>query len=246
MAWLLPAGSSSQGIEGGAAKKTKHKEDDAVTTRKLVYQLEARMRAVEHMGDMKMFFPKAHPLVEAGQAQLKIYMETVKKEGAEHQRGPPEIQVFSALLSATESWLAEASCQPGLKRHRGLCNRVLAMMQHAKDASEVSLWLKECTLSPTYDSATIRLTIGVKGHVLVAKGEDAAKKIAEEQSKAFLPDAAADEDMMQRSPLELPKGAEGKLVELAGALGMIWQAWGATRKAGRAPRNQLARALQQK
>ncbi|CAK0812269.1 unnamed protein product [Prorocentrum cordatum] len=91
----------------------------------------ARLRTLEHCTITQIYLKKDHQLVETGKTQYANYLAKIQEEGSSHNRGPPESQLFGACLSDIESWLGEDSCQPSLKRYRGVADRLLNMLRHS-------------------------------------------------------------------------------------------------------------------
>ncbi|CAK0865464.1 unnamed protein product, partial [Prorocentrum cordatum] len=133
-------------------KKSKAKENDDAVSKKMVVQPEARMRAQEDFTQTQVHLPLDHPLVTACQTQHQSYLELVKKEGPQHQRGPPELQLSSRALTDIESWLSgDSLTYQSLKKYIGMPARVKSMLEigSSEDASE---WVKDFTFSQIYDT----------------------------------------------------------------------------------------------
>ncbi|CAK0839093.1 unnamed protein product, partial [Prorocentrum cordatum] len=180
-------------------KRGKSKESDDVVTQKMPVQLEARMRTQEHYA-----------------------MAQVKKDGPQHERGPPELHLFSRALGDIEGWLTEASSFE-VKKYIGLPTRVRSMLEHGKSEG-ASEWIKDSTFSPMYDVKKVRLTMSIRGHVLVATAGKHVEKLNKAQQEAWggAPTDDKYEEVLQRTPLETPAVPEGaELVELQHALSVI-------------------------
>ena len=243
MSWLMGAASEPT---GPMSKKGKTKESDDVVSKKLLVQLEARMRAQEHFTQTQIHMAADHPLVTSCQAQYQAYLELVKKEGAGHQRGPPELQLFSKALQDIENWLSgDSYADQSLKRFKGLPTRIKSMLEHgsSEDASE---WIKDFTFSQMYDTTKVRLTMSIRGHVLIAASPKNAEAFHKSQMEAWggAPTDPAFEDVLQRSPLEVPAIEKGvKAVEVQHAISMILRGWNGSKKVGRVPRGPMAKQM---
>lgn len=226
--WRLETGTQPI-VQPSAAKKGKTEESEGAAVRKLVYQLKARVRTMECTRSVQRFFMKDHPLVLRSAEVLKKYLDTVKAERPGHVRGPPQPQIFAAVLQDTEAWLREDSCPGRLKRYKGVCERLRTMMQRG-GPEEASLWLKDCSFSPTFEASAARLTVNILRHVVLAEGDDAALALAKQQADAWsgVPTDQDFEDQLQRTPLELPVLATGgKPTAVIQVLQTIWRQWGA-------------------
>jgi len=98
---------------------------------------------------------------------------------------------------------------------------------------------------PTFDSKVLRLTVCLRGHILVARNVAAAEGLNKLQADAWggAPTDEAWEKVLQRSPMELPITDTHKMVDLMAVVMQILRAWGGSRKLGRAPRGALAKGL---
>ncbi|CAK0809805.1 unnamed protein product, partial [Prorocentrum cordatum] len=201
MAWLLQHSGQQEGTtQPSGNKKSKTKESDEVITRRLAVQLEARVRTLEYAQTVQIYLPHDHLLIEDGRKVYQRYLDIVKEEGPQHERGPPELQIFGSNLSAIASWLNEGSSSPAMKKFKGVPERLLLMMSHT-DGTGASEWVKEYGFSPTYDQKKARLTLTLLGQVLVGVTAEAAEKLLKEQSEAW--GNAAAEATLQKSPLEI-------------------------------------------
>lgn len=245
MSWLLAA-EADGAKEAPKLKKQKHDIGEEVAVKRLVHQLETRVRTLEHQNAVQLFVPKDHEILEVAKKVMKVYDAKVKEAGSGHKFGPPELQVLGGVLPACENWLSEESCPGQLKKYRGVCTRLMSMMQHA-DPEEVAGWVKEFTLSPTYDVGTVRITISMHGQILVGNNAEAAKVLDKIQSDAWGGVATDDtyEIILQRSPHEIPTIEKCKTVSVQSVMFQIMRGWGAAAKAGRAPRGALARRIKQ-
>lgn len=114
---------------------------------------------------------------------------------------------------------------------RGMHSSVKMLTQ--ADVEAATLWVKDFMFSPTFDEDAIRLTIALRGHILVGRDEAEADEIVEQQETAWagIGRDPKYEDMLQRSPLEFPVAAVGKEVEVLQVMVIILQAWGASTRA---------------
>ena len=139
MNWLLSAeGNGAQ--EPPKQKKQKQDIGEEVAVKRLVHQLETRVRTLEHENAVQVFVSKDQEVIGVSKNIAKIYDAKVKEAGSGHKFGPPELQVLGGILPTRENCLKEESCPGKLKKYRGACTRLMAMMQHA-DPEEVAGWV---------------------------------------------------------------------------------------------------------
>lgn len=243
MSWLLATRAEGSGGPP-VAKSSKKEESKEAGMRKLVFQLESRIRTLEYASATQIFLQKDHALVEVGVTSYKKYIELVELEGQGHGRGPPDPQVFSSLLKDIDNFLSQEGSPAEVRKYQGIGNRLLAMMEKGT-AEDASMWIKECAFSPTFDSKVLRLTVCLRGHILVARNVAAAEGLNKLQADAWggAPTDEAWEKVLQRSPMELPITDTHKMVDLMAVVMQILRAWGGSRKLGRAPRGALAKGL---
>ena len=227
------------------AKKRKEKHSDEVAQNRLCTQMEARLRTLEYITTSQTFLPHDHPMVVDGQATHQKYLEAVKAEGSQDNRGPTELQIFDTNLSVIASWLNADSCPNSAQRFRGLSERLQAMIKHG-EKDDAAQWIEEYTFSPTFDQKKIRRTHSLLGQVVVALTAEGAQKLAKEHLEAW-GGAATDEEydaVLQRSPLETPPLTKGyKVMTLQAAFSHMMRERGGVRKPGSAPRGELAKQL---
>ncbi|CAK0892610.1 unnamed protein product, partial [Prorocentrum cordatum] len=189
---------------------------------------EARVRKLEYTQTVQIFLPHDHPLIEDGRKTFQKYLDTVKAEGPQHERGPPELQIFGSNLSVIASWLNEGTSSPAMKRFKGVPERLLQMLPHT-DGIGASEWVKECTFSPTYDQKKTRITVTLLGQLLVGLTPESAETLLKEQADAW-GSAATDpafDAKLQRNPLEvtpIPSGT--KCMNLNSIASHILREWG--------------------
>jgi hypothetical protein len=102
--WLITGDVLKKGEK--EPKRGKSKESDDFGTKKMLVQLEARMRAKEKYTMTQVPLPADHPRVVWCQAQYQSYLVQVKKD--QRSRGPPELNMCARAPNDIESCLAEA------------------------------------------------------------------------------------------------------------------------------------------
>ncbi|CAK0859551.1 unnamed protein product, partial [Prorocentrum cordatum] len=242
MSWLLP--STAEPAPNVPPKKHKSQDSEDVLVRKMVVQLEARMRAVEYGNAVQIHMPAESVMVKNGQQKYQEYLKVTKEEGPKHHRGPPELQLFSAALKDIENWL-QAEDSPQLQRFKGVPARLMLMLQHGNE-NDAGEWIKDFTYSPMYDTKKIRLTMCLRGSVVVCSTKEADDEYTQQQKAAWggAPTDPAYEANLQRTPLELVRlGDKQKTVELMHLMGILLRAMGGVKKAGKVPRGEMPKQL---
>ncbi|CAK0898900.1 unnamed protein product [Prorocentrum cordatum] len=244
--WLMGPGEA--GKEPPRQKKAKQELGENQAMKRLVHHLETRMRTVEHQNAFQVYMPQDHTLVTRAKSLNQQYEERTKAAGSGRNLGPPELQIFGGIVSDIEHHLSQESCANQLKKYRAVFGRVLMRMQHS-DAEETAVWVKEFSVNPCFDVGVMRVTVCLKGEVVVGGNAKKAAEVFEEQKAAWGGVAPDDsyEALLQRSPLEAIALKEGqKMCELQAVVFQVLRAWNGSAKAGRAPRGAFARRLLQK
>ena len=215
-------------------------EEPAV--KKLVAQLESRMRQLELENHTTLLIPRNHVIAQHLRATASAYAEAAKQKKFEME--PPEPQLFVALLYACKSWCEQADSN-SVTRQAAMMDRLIHMTER-QELQEVTQWVKTMTIAPTYDKPGKdkfdRITMCIRGQVALMAADKERELMQQIREQPNNPE-------WQQTPTELTQsmlqrlGKHEKIVALESVLTTVLRAAGAKVLAGRAPRGNLARAL---
>eukprot|EP00969_Alexandrium_andersonii_P069388 3061036-Alexandrium_andersonii.AAC.1 len=148
--WALPAAMQvgAKPEEGEPERKRQRgggastQEDAGV--KKLLTQLEARLRQVELENETHMLIGRDNEVAVHLRGVVKAYADEAKKPEKKGELGPPEFQNFLGLLSVCDNYCsrvnsAEISC------HHAVLKRLLVQVRK-QEVGMLTLWIKTCNI----------------------------------------------------------------------------------------------------
>ena len=173
----------AQGGEGAPPAK-RQDTDTSASDQKLLRQLESRVRTLEFENQITKFFNNDAPIISNMVGIQKHYDSKVKEIGGGHTLGSPHLHLFGSVLSDIESFFTKGA-SPDLQGYQFLAERLKMHIEVSKDPISIEEWCKVCGFSKTYDGKKTRLTLDLRGQVVIGSNPETTLQLFQKAKDAY-------------------------------------------------------------